>query len=158
MPSTTTYQAGELILVAFPYARPWHTDQASPGSGHSGHRQCRCGRGQSNHPKAPDPRLSKIWADQAYSGAFARWAAKLLGISFEVVYPWWRQIQRYWPELYQKLESGFKVIPKRWIVERTFAWLTFQRRLVKDYEYLVQTSESLIYLAMIRLMLRRLAS
>jgi len=50
------------------------------------------------------------------------------------------------------------VIPKRWIVERTFAWLTFQRRLVKDYEYLVQTSESLIYLAMIRLMLRRLAS
>jgi putative transposase len=104
------------------------------------------------------PRLSKIWADQGYLGAFARWAAEILGVDFEVVYPWWRQIKRYFPELYEQLKKGFQVIPKRWIVERTFAWLTFQRRLVKDYEYLVQTSENLIYLAMIRLMLKRLAS
>jgi putative transposase len=104
------------------------------------------------------PRLAKIWADQGYTGEFARWAEGLLGISFEVVYPWWRQLKRYFPELYRELKKGFQVIPKRWIVERTFAWLTFQRRLVKDYEYWPQTSASWIYLAMIRLMVRRLAS
>ena len=53
--------------------------------------------------------------------------------------------------------SGFKVIPRRWVVERTFARLTFQRRLNRDYKFLMSTSESLIYLAMIRIMLRRLA-
>lgn len=104
------------------------------------------------------PRLVKIWADQGYTGAFARWAEETLKVDFEVVYPWWRQLKRYWPEAYRQLKQGFQVIAKRWIVERTFAWLTFQRRLVKDYEYLPQTSENLIYLAMIRLMLRRIAS
>ena len=74
------------------------------------------------------------------------------------MYPWWRQVKRYHPEIYKTLDKGFKVIPKRWIVERTLAWLTFQRRLVKDYELLPETSENLIYLAMIRIMLRRLAA
>ena len=104
------------------------------------------------------PRLERIWADQGYAGAFANWVEQTLGVGFEVVYPWWRQIKRYFPELYQQMKQDFRVIAKRWIVERTFAWLTFQRRLVKDYEYLTQTSENLIYLAMIRIMLRRLAS
>jgi putative transposase len=104
------------------------------------------------------PRLQKIWADQGYTGTFAQWVEETLAVKFEVVYPWWRQIKRYFPELYQPIKQDFHVIAKRWIVERTFAWLTFQRRLVKDYEYLAQTSENLIYLAMIRLMLRRLAS
>jgi len=104
------------------------------------------------------PRLRKIWADQGYTGEFARWAEEFLGVSFEVVYPWWRQLKRYLPELYRQLKQGFQVIPKRWIVERTFAWLTFQRRLVKDYEYLMETTESWVYLAMIRLMVRRLAA
>lgn len=80
------------------------------------------------------------------------------GIKLEIVYPWWRQMKRYFPELCGKLEKGFKVIPKRWKVERTFAWLTFARRLVKDYEYLPRTTEAWIYLAMTRLMLRRLAN
>jgi putative transposase len=53
-------------------------------------------------------------------------------------------------------QKGFTVLPKRWIVERTFGWLMKQRRLVRDYEYLPETSETFIYLAMIRLMLRRL--
>ncbi len=52
---------------------------------------------------------------------------------------------------------GFHVIPRRWVVERTFAWLSHNRRLSKDYERLTTTSEAWIYLAMSRLMLRRLA-
>jgi putative transposase len=103
------------------------------------------------------PHLARIWADQAYAGAFARWVRATLGITLEVVYPWWRQLKRYQPEMYAQLGPGFKVIPRRWVVERTFAWLTFQRRLNRDYERLPQTSESFIYLAMTRLMLRRLA-
>ena len=53
--------------------------------------------------------------------------------------------------------KGFHVLPRRWVVERTFGWLNNYRRLSKDYEELPSTSESLIYLAMSRLMLRRLA-
>ena len=54
-------------------------------------------------------------------------------------------------------QQGFSVLPKRWIVERTFGWLNGCRRLSKDYEGLPETSETFIYLAMIRLMLKRLA-
>lgn len=103
------------------------------------------------------PRLTHIWADQGYKGAFQQWAQEVLGLEVEVVYPWWRQIERYLPGVYEQLGQGFKVIPRRWVVERTFAWLTFQRRLNRDYELLPVTTECLIYLAMIRLTLRRLA-
>jgi len=54
-------------------------------------------------------------------------------------------------------QVGFRVLPKRWIVERTFAWLNRQRRLSKDYERLPETSEAFVYVTMIRLMTRRLA-
>ena len=53
-------------------------------------------------------------------------------------------------------QYGFKVIPWRWVVERTFAWLNQYRRLSKDYEYLMPTADAMIYAAMVRLMLRRL--
>ena len=53
-------------------------------------------------------------------------------------------------------QVGFKVLPKRWIVERSFAWLGHQRRLAKDYELLPEVSEAMVKLAMVRLMLRRL--
>lgn len=77
----------------------------------------------------------------------------------EVVYLWWRQMQRYTPELVDRLgfQKTFNVLPRRWVVERTFAWLGKCRRLSKDYEALPETTEILVYLAMIRLMLRRLA-
>lgn len=53
-------------------------------------------------------------------------------------------------------QQGFAVLPRRWVVERTFGWLERSRRLSKDYEYLPATSEIMIYVAMIRLMLKRL--
>jgi len=61
-------------------------------------------------------------------------------------------------EIVKRLEgvSGFHILPKRWIVERTFAWFENYRRLSKDYEYDPKTSETMIYLAMTHLMLRRL--
>ena len=90
-------------------------------------------------------RLEKIWADGAYSGKeLARWCEEQGGWELEVV-------ER------DKEAKAFEVLPKRWIVERTFGWLRRDRRLAKDYERKVQTSETLIEVAMIRLMLRRLA-
>lgn len=52
--------------------------------------------------------------------------------------------------------AGFKVVPKRWIVERTFGWLLWSRRLNKDYEVLPRTAEAFVYVAIIQLMIRRL--
>ena len=56
-----------------------------------------------------------------------------------------------------RIPAGFEVIRRRWVVERTFAWICRNRRMSRDYEFLTQTTEALIYVTMIRLMLRRLA-
>jgi putative transposase len=88
------------------------------------------------------PRLRVIWADGGYSGRLVRWVAALCGWALRIV---------------KRCDVGFQVLPKRWIVERTFAWLGRYRRLSKDYEALPETSEALIYVAMIHLMVRRLA-
>ena len=90
-------------------------------------------------------RLLVLFADGAYSGALVDWVKQELG--------WTLCIVRRLPGT-----KGFQVLPKRWIVERTFAWLGGYRRLSKDYEYLPEHSEAMIYLAMIRLMLQRLAT
>jgi len=90
------------------------------------------------------PRLQKIWADQAYSGQLVEWVKDRWGWVLEIV-------KRF------DTASGFEVLPHRWIVERTFAWLGRHRRLSKDYEVYPETSETMIRLAMIRLMVRRLA-
>ncbi len=55
------------------------------------------------------------------------------------------------------LPKGFQVLPRRWVVERTFAWIDHNRRMSKDYERLTETSEAFIYVAMSRLMVKRLA-
>jgi putative transposase len=104
------------------------------------------------------PRLERIWADQGYTGSLISWTAQEHGVSLDVVYPAFRQVQRYAPDLATDLgyQPGFQVIPKRWIVERTFSWLGRQRRLSKDYERLAGSSEAFIYLVGIRLLLARL--
>lgn len=61
-------------------------------------------------------------------------------------------------EVIQRTEAGFEVLPKRWVVERTFGWLNWYRRLSKDYERLPEMSEAAIYAVMTRLMLRRLTT
>lgn len=90
------------------------------------------------------PRLLKIWVDGGYKAWLLEWAFLIGGWLLEVV-------QR--PEG----AKGFVLLPRRWIVERTFAWLENYHRLSKDHELLPESSENLIYLAMIHLMVRRLA-
>jgi putative transposase len=105
------------------------------------------------------PRLQHIWADQGYTGTLVRWAAHEHGWAVQVVYPQVRQLKRYAPELLEALgaQTGFRVIPKRWVVERTFSWLGRQRRLSQDDERLASSQEVFIYLIGIRLLLARLA-
>ncbi len=104
------------------------------------------------------PRLRRIWADQGYTGSLPRWAATRYGVTLDVVYPHWRQLKRYAPDLLPALgyAPGFHVLPRRWVVERTFSWLGRQRRLSKDYERLASTAEAWIYLVGLRLLLARL--
>ena len=89
-------------------------------------------------------KLRKIWVDGSYRAQLLVW----------VVAHFWSVLE---PVLRTDAQKGFVVLPHRWIVGRTFAWLCCCRRLSKDYEVLPQTSETMIYLAMIRLMVRRLA-
>lgn len=91
------------------------------------------------------PRLQLLWADGGYRGQpFADWVKATFGWIWEVV-------KR------NDDVSGFHVLPRRWVVERTFGWLNNYRRLSKDYEELPLTSETFIYLSMSHIMLRRLA-
>lgn len=89
------------------------------------------------------PRLSLVWADAAYSGELVIWTAQHCGWKLEIV-------KR------SDDQKGFKIQPRRWVVERTFAWLYKYRRLIRDYEYLPYSSEAMIRLAMCHIMLRRL--
>src|ERR687883_495231 len=92
-------------------------------------------------------RLRLIWADGGYSGALLDWVRTLRPRN-----PLRLEIVKRSDDL-----KGFVVLPRRWVVERTFAWLGLHRRLSKDYETLPATSETLVRVAMIRLMLVRLA-
>jgi putative transposase len=91
------------------------------------------------------PRLRRVWADGGYAGqlqekakAWGKWVLDIVKRSDKA--------------------QGFEVLPHRWIVERTFGWLGRYRRLRKDYEVFTATSEAMIRLAMIRLMVKRLAA
>jgi len=90
------------------------------------------------------PRLKKIWADGGYAGQLIAWTAELGGWVLEIV---------------KRTDTlpKFVVLPKRWIVERTFGWFGRYRRLSKDYEQTSASSEAMILIAMTNLMLHRLA-
>ncbi len=92
--------------------------------------------------------LKRIWADGGYAGELERDVANL---------PRHRQIDL---EIVKRSDDvkGFKVLPKRWIVERTFGWLIQSRRLIRDYEVRMEHSEALIYLSMTKRMLSNLAA
>ncbi|MBO0780864.1 MAG: IS5 family transposase [Ktedonobacteraceae bacterium] len=89
-------------------------------------------------------RLTHIWADGAYAGELIHWVKTACQCLPEIV------------KRSDKLK-GFQVLPRRWVVERTFGWLNRYRRLAKDYERLPESSEAMVQIAMIRLMLARLA-
>ncbi len=91
--------------------------------------------------KSALPRLEHIWVDGGYTGEDARWNANQHRCRLEVV---------------KRNQKDFKVLPRRWVVERTFAWLGKHRRLSKDYELRPRTSEGMIYLGMLKNMLRKL--
>lgn len=91
--------------------------------------------------------LKRIWADGGYSGKLVEEIAALprhCGVELEIV-------KR------SDTIKGFKVLPKRWIVERTFGWLVRNRRLVRDYEVLPEHSVAMVQISMIKLMLARIA-
>ena len=117
------------------------------------------------------PRLSHLWVDAGYRGRGRRWAEEGMGLSVDVVVrrppkPVPEKVARTWAEEWSKEgrkvdwlrlmpPRGFVVLPRRWVVERTFAWLDQYRRMSKDYERLCATGEAFIYAAMTRLMVRR---
>jgi putative transposase len=116
-------------------------------------------------------RLKHIWLDGGYEGSGKRWAEEALGLNVEVVRrpqkPLQEKVARLWAEEWAKQGEkvdwqrlmpprGFRVLPRRWVVERTFAWLSQNRRMSKDYERLCATGEAFVYAAMTRLMVRRL--
>jgi transposase len=110
------------------------------------------------------PRLKLIWADSAYKkGGFVEWVKALFGWTVEIVEHPWSGLRGVWaPEGtvidWEKIRPrGFHVLKRRWVVERTLAWLSTWRRLAKDYEVLPASEEAWIYVAMIRIMLGRLA-
>lgn len=106
------------------------------------------------------PRLELVWVDGGYKKAFAEWVATTLGWRVEAVQHPDAGLRYVWVAPGQEppeRPTGFRVLPRRWVVERTFAWLGRYRRLSKDYEVLPETAEAWIYLAMTRLMVARLA-
>jgi putative transposase len=126
------------------------------------------------HAKELFPRLSHLWLDAAYRGEEKGrgWVEKVLGWTVDLVErprkPAPEEVLKLWAAEWakegekvdwQKLmpPRGFQVLPRRWVVERTFSWIDHNRRMSKDYERLTESSEAFIYVAMSRLMVRRLA-
>jgi len=116
--------------------------------------------------------LSHLWVDAGYQGRGRRWVEEVMGLSVEVVRkprkPLPEEVAKAWAREWAKegIEvdwqrlmppRGFRVLPRRWVVERTIAWICHNRRMAKDYERLCATGEAFVYAAMTRLMVRRLA-
>jgi putative transposase len=105
------------------------------------------------------PDIQLMWADTAYRG-LKDWLHAALGWRLSILQHWWTGYA-VWMKVGSEpptRPSGFQVLARRWVIERTIAWLTTNRRLAKDYERLVETGEMLLYLAMSRILLRRLSA
>jgi len=120
------------------------------------------------------PRLKHLWVDAGYRGEDKGkdWVQKTLGWSVDLVEhpkkPAPKEVLMAWAEQWRKQDvvvdwrkllpqKGFVVLPRRWVVERSFAWVGHNRRMSKGYERLSASGEAFVYAAMSRLMLRRLA-
>jgi putative transposase len=106
-------------------------------------------------------RLALLWVDGGYKRRFAEWVEQELGWRVEAVQHPTAGVRVVWVGPGQEppvLPTGFRVLKRRWVVERTFAWLGRNRRLSKDYEALPASDEAWIYAASCRLLLRRLAA
>ena len=116
--------------------------------------------------------LKHLWLDAGYEGRGKRWVEEVFNLSVEIVRrpakPVPEEVPRSWAQEWakegQKVDwqklmppRGFVVLPRRWVVERTFSWLSQNRRTSRDYERLCATGEAFIYVVMSRLMVRRLA-
>jgi transposase len=104
------------------------------------------------------PRMQLIWADKAYQG-LKDWLFQNLGWAMKIPQHAWSGVRGAWVRQGQeppKRPTGFRVLPRRWVVERTFAWLGRFRRFSKDYERLAETGETFAYMASSRNLLKRL--
>lgn len=110
------------------------------------------------------PRLQLIWADSGYAGnPFKQWVKEHLGIGLQIVKHAWTGMRGVWAPEGTEIDwdkvkpKGFHALPKRWVVERTFAWITRYRRLSRDFEGTHSSSEAFISLAMTKRMASKLA-
>jgi len=109
------------------------------------------------------PRLQLVWADGGYKGKLHAWLQDHLNCRLAIVQHRWAGIRGVWVKEGMQVDwdkiipKGFHVLPRRWVMERTFAWLTRCRRLSRDFEGLCESGEALIYIAMSKLMVTRLA-
>jgi putative transposase len=118
------------------------------------------------------PRLSYLWVDAGYRGRGKDWVEQALGVEVEVVNrspkPPPQKVLEIWAREWFKeghqmdlgklpTRQGFENLPRRWVAERTFAWISHNRRMAKDYERMCSTGEAFIHAAMTRLIVRRLA-
>jgi putative transposase len=105
------------------------------------------------------PRMTHLWLDAGYDGKDKGkdWVEKVLGFSAEIVKRHRRWVRVPGGEEPPPYPKGFIVVPRRWVVERSFSWTDKNRRMSKDYERVPQSGEAFMYVAMSRLMVRRLA-
>jgi putative transposase len=113
------------------------------------------------------PRLQHLWVDAGYKAKLIEWIQQQLGWTVEVVTPphvpsgQVRDDMLAWmgeEAFAQAFPTGFQVLARRWVVERTFGWMNTWRRLSKDYELLEASTQAAMYIIMCRILLRRLAS
>ncbi len=112
--------------------------------------------------EAEFPRLKVIWADSGYNGKGRKWVQKNTSIDFQIVTRPYHNFRGWWVAEGQPVPppppKGFQVVKRRWVVERTFGWIGRNRQLSKEYDTNSEHTVAWMYLAMTRLMLRRLTN